>query len=160
TAVDQRLGGFPIGQFPNQSQGAFALNGNIKISAVSGPTLVSTTVYAAVASPNRQLRAIYKTTTGGQSWAATASPGNYMASQGDYANAIYAVNAQTVYVGGFESNAATHLGQFFVSVNGGGNWTDISVGSPSSGPHTAYHAITVDGAGRVYAGTDGGLWRR
>src|SRR5262249_19843040 len=43
TAVDQRLGGFPIGQFPNQSQGAFALNGNIKISAVSGPTLVSTT---------------------------------------------------------------------------------------------------------------------
>ncbi len=163
-SVDQRSSsGTPLGQFliPVQPSGtppqpAIALNGNIKLSAVAGTYLNTSTVYASVATPNRTLRGLYVTNNGGQTWTQVTVP-SYMAAQGDYANAILAVTAQQVFVGGYEQNPTTHLGNVLRTLDGGANWVDFS--NSGFGPHTGIHSFFRDSSGRILVGTDGGVWR-
>lgn len=147
TAVDARSGS----QFPAGSS-----LGNIKLDAVGGSTLITTTVYASTASSSGSLTAVYKTTDGGHTWAAATSPGNYMFNLGGYANAILA-SGTTIYVAGYEANSSTHAQHIFRSTDSGSNWTDISKDSSGNGPHTGTHALALVG-GRLFTGTDGGLW--
>ena len=161
TSVDARSSGeFPIGQFgiPSIPQLPVQRYGNIKIAAIAGATLASSTVYAAVSSPSGALFGIFKTSSGGQSWAlVTTAPPNYMLNQGQYSNAIVAVNANNVYVGGYETNFNTNDGSIYHTVDGGTTWTDVTIDSKLNGPHIGDHAFTFVG-GRLYVGTDGGLW--
>ncbi|MCI0461199.1 MAG: Ig-like domain repeat protein [Gemmataceae bacterium] len=128
------------GNFP-----ARANAGRIQISA-SGST-----VYAAVTnSSGGALLDIQKSTDGGATWTAMASPGNYLGSQGQYASAVL-TSGSTVYVGG--------QNQISVSTDGGANWTNITVDAGGNGPQGFFHALAFDGAGHVIAGTDGGVWQ-
>jgi len=125
------------------------------------------TVYAAIARPGpplsnfNSLYRIMKTVNGGESWSAVADPGglcpdagenlNYLASAGDYHNAIAVdpTNADRVYAGGICLIAST---------NGGQSWSAIATGE-TQGPHRDHHALVFDGAGRLLDGNDGGVWR-
>ncbi|MFO0880161.1 MAG: Ig-like domain repeat protein [Gemmataceae bacterium] len=169
TVVDARSGSeFPMGQFavPNPSPTGSApipevpFNGNIKIAAVAGTYLSTSTVYATVSNPQGGLRGVYRTTTGGQSWGAVgATLPNFLSSQGAFANAITIDprNGQEVRWGGYESDSNTHDWNIIGSSSGGSNWFNLSVQN-GNGPHAGVHFLTYDYAGRLYAGTDGGIW--
>ena len=167
TGVDNRSSGeFPIGQFgipndsPNPPVPAVDQYGNIKISAVAGATLATSTVYAAVTNPNGGLYGIFKTSTGGQTWGLVTSPPNYMLNQGNYASSIVALSATNVYVGGYELNFPPNgnTGIVYHTVNGGSSWTDVSVDVKGDSPHAGVHALVPSGS-QLYAATDGGLFR-
>jgi autotransporter-associated beta strand protein len=159
---------------------------NISFTGFLNPTFTQVTIYAAVTSTydydpldrgigdpfdganEGTLLTIYKSTDGARQWAAVkALPNNYMGTNsssssalGWYASSIVATSPTTVFVGGQEASSA-HNSFIFQTSDGGGSWTDISASSttPSVGPHTAVHTMTVDGSGRVVIGTDGGVWR-
>ena len=85
-----------------------------------------------------------------------AQPGEYLFDLGDYANAIVAQNANIVYVGGVDQASGTSF--VYRTANGGTTWTDISsVGG--IGPNTYVHSMSLDSAGNLIVGTDGGVWR-
>jgi len=125
------------------------------------------TVYAAIARPGpplsnfNSLYRIMKTVNGGQRWNAVADPGglcpdagenlNYLASAGDYHNALGVdpANADRVYAGGV---------CLIASSNGGQSWSAIATGE-TRGPHRDHHALIFDAAGRLLDGNDGGAWR-
>src|SRR5262249_11260794 len=107
------------------------------------------------------LKSIYVSTNGGKTWSAVSSvPSNYVGSQGNYNNAILAVNASSVYVGGMESNNSTHVGEvLFTSGGFGSAATDISVDSAANGPGRSVHALVKARLGRILVATDAGIWR-
>lgn len=164
--VDQRGGGFPRGQFAQWETDtnsfnptASPFNGNIKIAAVAGATLATTTVFAVTAAPVRTLNNIYRTLDGGKTWNSLAAPPNNTIAQWDYANTILAVDSNNFFLGSYETNAGTHVQHLF-QVSGAGIYQDISVDGLGNGPHTGDHALTRDAQGRLLVGTDGGVWRR
>ena len=165
TGVDSRSGGFPRGAtgnpfgVPVPSNAPyipeFPIYGNIKLSVVPGPTLNTGTVYASASTPDGQLRGVLVTRNGGQTWnPTTAQPPNYLYTTGNFANAILAVDANTVIVGGQGVNAAGAQ-TILLTTNGGASWADIS----GSGPHAGIHGLSLDNQLRVLVSTDGGLWR-
>ena len=173
TDPDQgRTTGFPRGTFRQQSGssvvGGTPVNGTIKIGAAIDGNLYSTggsgrfnqiVLYAAVANPNGSLRAIYRSTNGGRDWSnVTANLPNYLFTLGSFSNALLVVDANTVYIGGQGVDAQGNQ-TVWVTTNGGGSWTNISVGANGAGLHAGSHHITRDGAGRILVSTDGGLWR-
>ena len=149
------------------------LNGNIKLAAATGAILVNgvdkyinggdlntSTIYAAVSSPDGRLRNVFVTHTGGQSWAAvTGTLPSSLYSVGNFSNAILAVDANTVFLGGQGIDAAGTQ-TILMTTDGGATWTDVSVGPNGSGPHAGMHSFTRDIQGRLLVSTDGGLWRR
>lgn len=137
-------------------------NGVIKLTAVQTGLpadvldqkswLTVTTIYAAITNPTTgALLEIQKSTDGGQTWAATTAPSNYMGSLGYYDTTILATDSNTVYVAGASGILRT--------TDGGSTWTDVTTDSSGNGPYQAFHALAVDASGRVIAGTDGGVWR-
>lgn len=148
--------GFPSGSFT----GGAARNGNIKTVVIEAPILNSTTLYAAITNPvNGALLEIQKSTNGGKTWAAVNFPVNYQGNAGFYNSTIVAFDAQTVYVGGRETNAGTHIEQIWQTTNGGASWTDITNINIPDAPRSNAHTMTLDSSGRLLVGTDGGLWR-
>ncbi len=138
-----------VGGFPT-ARGA----GTIKIAVAGG------TLYAASATTGGVLLDIQTSTDGGATWMAVpTAPSNYLGTQGNYDNAIVAVNASTVIVGGEETSAVTHAGHVLETTDGGMTWTDISVDTAGNGPHTNEHALVVDPNGNVIDANDGGVWR-
>jgi hypothetical protein len=165
TTSDARAGGFPRGTFavPNPGSGnppvpEVALNGNIKLAAVpiantTGTELVTSTVYAAVSTPEGTLRGIFKTVTGAQSWAAVTTP-SYLYAVGNFSNAILAMNANTVFIGGQGLNAAGPQ-TILMTTDGGTTWTDVSFDINGNGPHAGIHSFARDSLGRLLVATDG-----
>lgn len=157
--------------FPTGSVTPPTNNGNIKFTVIPpagpanyppavSPLLDNVTIYASVSLPNGALRAVYKSTNGGKTYSALTLPSNFLSNVGNYANAIYAANANTVYVGGTAANAnvATQSGQIYVSTDGGTNWNDLS-SRGGVGPHVSQHSIIPDSNGNLLFGNDGGLWQ-
>jgi autotransporter-associated beta strand protein len=170
---DESAGEFPTGSFPPVFP-PVPRDGTIKITVVgSGGSLSTVTLYAAITVPNSnlanaqgQLLEVLASSDGGQSWAPTTTPSPYLglntgvtAAQGNISTSILAMSASTVFVGGEESNAATHTGQILETTDGGMSWTDISIGADGNGPHSGQHTMTLDTLGRLLVGTDGGIWR-
>jgi autotransporter-associated beta strand protein len=123
------------------------------------------------------LRWVQRSANGGRDWAAVAGTGlgDYLAGPptpgfteartfnfgnptklGSYNNAILAVSAGQVYVGGTVNNNGTQAGQIFVSNDSGANWADLSVNA--GGPHTSQHDIVLSGNQLLFL-NDGGIWR-
>jgi autotransporter-associated beta strand protein len=150
-----------IGDFPKAADGG----GSDPISAETHASTIKlaaagTTVYAAVTEgATGALLQIYKSTNQGANWSKVSKlPANYMGDQGDYDSAIAAASDNVVYVGGQEADPSTHLQQVFVSKDGGGTWSDISVDFNGNGPHTDHHGMAIDAKGRLIDGNDGGVW--
>lgn len=121
-------------------------NYNIKVAG-SGST-----VYAAITRFGGDLFEVRKSTDGGLSWTDNVTPTQaYMGTVGNFASAILARSADTVYVASDD--------MFLVTTDGGSNWADLGVGDDGNGPHGRFHAMWLDGNGKVLVGTDGGLWR-
>ena len=170
TSDARNANGFPKGQFavPNPGGGnpsvpEVALNGNIKIAGVpiantTGTELVTSNLYAAVSTPEGRLRSIYVTRNGGQSWAAVTTPSS-LYSVGNFSNAILAVNANTVFIGG-QGISAAGAQTILMTTDGGTTWVDVSVDSNLEGPHAGIHSFSLDSTGRLLVSTDGGVWRR
>jgi autotransporter-associated beta strand protein len=167
-------------EFPTAAEGD-AANGEVKLSAVGGGTVSTTTVYAITtdlgdpALPPEEggygLNGVFFSATGGLAWSNVT--GNLktgvegpLYTEGDYAIAIAAdPNAPgTVYVGGTipEDMLATGAGQIFKSTVSGTTWSDISTDTAGDGPHSGQHAFVVvsHGAeeGDLLAGGDGGIF--
>ena len=164
TGVDARNSSeFPVGVFPvpyiqNQSPiPANPLNGTIKLGAIAGGTLNSSTVYALVSTPTGLLRGVYVTTTGGQKWAATAEqPTNVLGSEGNYAITLL-VSGGTIYVAGEGDKSGDGVDEIQESTNGGASWTDISTDSGGNRPAISEHVVYQGGKGLMVGG-DGGIW--
>jgi autotransporter-associated beta strand protein len=149
-------------EFPNGG----ARNSTIRI-ATAGDT-----IYAAITDPaTGGLLEIQKSSDGGKTWkATTVKPPNYLGSQGDYDSTLVAVDANTVYMGGVESNDTVNYtqGEVYVTTDGFGatkNLTDISIDSKNNGPHSDFHAMALDVPPdpslkpTLVIGSDGGVWR-
>src|ERR1043166_7086199 len=100
---------------------------------------------------------IRKSTDGGQTWPADPLAGGRGFCSGqcsyDMPIAVDPNNANVVYIGGqIASTCGRLLG---ISTDGGNTFA-----TDSSGLHADNHAIVFDGAGNVFTGTDGGVWKR
>jgi hypothetical protein len=132
----------PITAFPS-----FAMRAEI---GVSGNTL-----YAAPADGSYQVPTIYKSTDGGDNWAATTGQptSGWASQQGWYALTvnINPSDPNQCIVGGLDN---------FKTTNGGASWTKISawVGTTGQYVHADQHkALWYDGGNKLIFGCDGGV---
>jgi hypothetical protein len=99
---------------------------------------------------------VRKSTDGGVTWSAPLAGGRgFCAGQCTYDMpiAVDPSNANNVYIGGQTSSTCGRLvGQ---STDGGATFA-----ADSNGLHADDHTIVYDGAGNVYTGNDGGIWKR
>jgi autotransporter-associated beta strand protein len=156
-------------EFPTNLVTGNFIEGNIKITVFTDPSITTDTIYAAVAQTSRAGGGLWGIWTAvnlipapGLSWAAIANqPPNYMGFQGFFDSAIYTPDGAQLYVGGQESDPTTHAGHVYYTPDGGAtaSWLDISVDSQGQGPHTDEHALTMDASGNIIDGNDGGVWR-
>lgn len=120
---------------------------NIRLS-VSGST-----IYAALTDTFLDIfKSIQQSVDGGVLWTTFTPPSNYQGNNGIYASAI--TGTGPIYVGGTDANGSSYVLRF-----SGGIWSPISVDSAGNGPHTDILTLTLDSAGNLLAGTDGGIWR-
>jgi hypothetical protein len=120
---------------------------------------------ACVTSPNgtAQGGAIRNSTDGGVTWS-----GQMAAGQGfcggqcfyDMPIAVDPNNANLVYIGGQirSTQSAPCSGVALSATDGGANTNSFA--NDSSGLHADDHALVFDGAGNIYCGNDGGIWKR
>jgi hypothetical protein len=110
-----------------------------------------------------QQGAIRKSTDGGVTWSAQLAAGQgYCATQCDYDMpiAVDPTNANLVYVGGqiFDSQSAPCSGVVRKATDGAAAGSSFS--NDSNGLHADDHALVFDGAGNIFTGNDGGVWKR
>lgn len=121
--------------------------------------VAGTTLYALPSNVSDLTPTIYKSTDGGDNWAATATspPGTAVeptinGGQGwyDLAIGVDPANANNVIAGGLN---------FYRSVDGGATWSQITrwVGTAFSYVHADHHTVTWNGS-QVLVGTDGGIF--
>jgi autotransporter-associated beta strand protein len=155
--------GQPAGEFPTGATGS-AVNGNIKIVAVAVDIFPQDNVlYAAISTPFNGasgLLEIVKSTTGGQSWAATANqPPNYMGIEGYQVNAIALVNPNTVYVAGEPPTPTSQTMEVYETPDGGTTWNDVSLDTNNDGPGYDEHAMAIDANGNLVMASGAGVFR-
>jgi hypothetical protein len=114
-------------------------------------------VFAAVSTTNDTLKGVYQTTDGGNSWTTTRplAP-NFLKNNGQYTLAIGAAGRQ-IYLGG-TPNPTTKTAGVYV-LNSAGKWQSLDKGANNVAPHWDFHAFAFGPDGRVYAATDGGVYR-
>jgi trimeric autotransporter adhesin len=119
--------------------------------ACSGNTLLALPSNASTS----DVATLYRSTDGGNTWAATGTTPVFSSGQGWYcmAAAIDSSNTNTMIVGSLDAYKTT---------DGGANWTKISTWASFSGQyvHADHHAIIIYKRGaenRVLFGTDGGV---
>ena len=110
------------------------------------------TVYALIANDSYTIDGFYRTTNGGSNWAAIGLPGGDIGGQGFY-NINVAVDPTTpniVFLSGISLWKATR--------NAAGTWSFSDVGGVF---HPDNHALAFDPTNnlRVYAGSDGGIYK-
>jgi photosystem II stability/assembly factor-like uncharacterized protein len=129
--------------------------------ALAISTSSPTTVYVGISktiSSGAGLLGVYRTTNGGASWSLRASSPNFYGGQGWYNNvlAVHPTNSNTVYAAGID---------LYKSTDGGTSWSQLTYWSYSPGNsqyvHADHHAFAFHPSdfNKVFAGTDGGLFR-
>ncbi|HYV24698.1 MAG TPA: hypothetical protein VE969_05625 [Pyrinomonadaceae bacterium] len=114
--------------------------------------------------------AVRKSTDGGITWSTQLTGGGGFCSGQCFYDMPIAVdpnNADLVYIGG---QAASTCGGVVRKATDGGNIVPAPSPSPtpipnsfvqdSTGLHADNHALVFDGAGNIYCGNDGGIWKR
>ncbi|HEV3164036.1 MAG TPA: hypothetical protein VGZ22_08395, partial [Isosphaeraceae bacterium] len=172
TAVGTPLGSAANGIYKTTDGGAtWAAAGNAPTGVKFGRIAIAISpssplvLYASYSDPATQgLSQMLVTKDGGKTWNATQGfPPNYLGGQAFYdtALAVDPTNPSIVYAAGSFNgfNANGFIGQIIVSRDGGGSWSDITVGVDGNGVHPDHHALAFDSAGRLLDGNDGGIWR-
>lgn len=129
-----------------------------RISVAAAPSNPSTLyAMAAAVSSATDLLGVYKSTDGGATWAAVASPSaSFLGGQGFYNHMILIdrLNPSIVYLGGQLS--------LVKSTNGGGSWATMTDWLAQNGKpyvHADFHCGAQDPNGTLYVGTDGGIFK-
>jgi hypothetical protein len=154
---------------PTFSQTKFLATG-VRTSLAINKTGSVVTVYAATSETPKNTTgcttsgsgAIYKSITGGATWPDTTQTGGGQLTGGggfcagqcfyDMPIAVDPNDANTVFIGGQTSTTCGRLvGR---STDGGNTFPSIS-----SGLHADDHALVFDGAGNIYTGNDGGVFK-
>ncbi len=110
------------------------------------------------------LYGMYKTTDGGTNWTHLTNTPNYLRSQGWFDNCIiiHPTNTLICYAGGVFPFGVGDYGMI-KTVDGGANWTDITIGSTGQGTnnqlHPDHHCLAIESDGTLWVGCDGGLWK-
>jgi hypothetical protein len=93
------------------------------------------------------------------SWTSMDAP-SFVGSQGNFDLAIGISPTSQVYIGGvsYPSDGRAYYGIFQAAV-GSTSWRAIDAGANGIWPHTDDHAFAFTPDGKVYLGTDGGIWR-
>lgn len=128
----------------------------VTVYAATSETPVNTTGCTTVGSG-----AIYKSVNGGATWSAQLTGGGGFCSGQcfyDMPIAVDPTDANHVYIGGQASS--TCGGVVRQATDGGNGVGSNSFKSDSSGLHADDHALVFDGAGNIYCGNDGGIWKR
>ena len=105
--------------------------------------------------------AIRKSTDGGATWSSQLTGGGgFCAAQCSYDMpiAVDPNDANVVYIGG--QTASTCGGVVRKAIDGGNGSSGNSFVNDSTGLHADDHALVFDGAGNIYTGNDGGVWKR
>jgi Calx-beta domain len=105
--------------------------------------------------------AIHKSTDGGTTWSGQLTGGGGFCSGQCFYDMPIAVDpndANLVYIGG--QTSSTCGGVVRKATDGGNGVSGNSFASDSSGLHADNHALVFDGAGNIYSGNDGGIWKR
>ncbi len=140
--------------------------GRVDISVVPAPGLAQQqTVYAAIANHDAgwTLNGIYRSNDGGASWARLTSPGSNCAGQCYYNLTVAAdpknpdrMFAGLTYLNRYTSNVPTRIGY----ANPGTTGCPYSAtGTTTNCIHVDFHALTYDASGRLWVGSDGGVYR-
>ena len=180
--------------------GASANNGDIKLAIVQPPPTNAAgqntdgaywvTGYASVPNsgelPNGTptfsaqagdlLNIMFSLSASGYGWVAIPGAPDFMNGQGNYDNAIVAVDATTFYVGGGSAEPASLVSSVenptdMVYEYSNGIWTNLTQDVNLNSPHNAVHALVIAGptqfddatneyvtSGNILTGTDGGIW--
>jgi autotransporter-associated beta strand protein len=123
------------------------------------PPSAPSTLYAMIVSTSGQLLAVRKSTDGGRNWNASVNtPPNMLLGLGLTNNAIAVdpANPNIVAIGG--TGNPTGINHVYLSTDGGGAWTDISIRS-GNGPHGGGHGMAFDRDGQLVYVNNGGVWR-
>lgn len=141
------------GNFP-----AGAANGviTLAISATNPKEVV-----ASVSGTNNDLKYLQQTTDAGATWNALASVPDYINVQGFYNNAvaISPTDQNVIFASGTVDYAKGGVRGIVETRDGGKTWTDLTIDSAGTEPHSDHHALTFDASGRLLEGNDGGIWR-
>jgi Calx-beta domain-containing protein len=105
--------------------------------------------------------AVRKSTDGGTTWSGQLTGGGGFCSGQCFYDMPVAVDpndVNLVYIGGQVSS--TCGGVTRKATDGGNGAVGNSFAGDSSGLHADNHALVFDGAGNIYCGNDGGIWKR
>ncbi|HYW72143.1 MAG TPA: DUF4214 domain-containing protein [Pyrinomonadaceae bacterium] len=106
--------------------------------------------------------ALHKSTDAGVNWgAALAAGAGFCGGQCfyDMPIAVDPNDANHVYIGGSTAPTQTSCGGIVKQATDGAA-ASSSFAQDSSGLHADNHALVFDGAGNIYCGNDGGIWKR
>lgn len=143
---------------------------NMRVSLAINKAGSTVTVYAATSETPTNTTgcttatsgAIRKSVDGGVTWPAAQLTGGGGFCSGqcfyDMPIAVDPNDANHVYIGG--QAASTCGGVVRQATDGGNGVSGNSFKSDSSGLHADDHALVFDGAGNIYCGNDGGIWKR
>jgi len=145
----------------------FSLANAIRTSLAINKTGSTVTIYAATSeTPNVSgsctsvnSGAVRKSTDGGVTWSAQLPGGQgFCAGQCfyDMPIAVDPNDANHVYIGGSVTSSCGGIAR--QATDGGA--ASNSFAQDSSGLHADDHALVFDGAGNIYCGNDGGIWKR
>ena len=148
---------------------------NIRISLAINKSGSNVTVYAGTSETPTNTSgctslnsgAVRKSTDGGITWSGQLTGGGGFCSGQclyDMPIAVDPNDANLVYIGGQTSSTC---GGIVRKATDGGNFVPVPPNPPmnsfsndSSGLHADDHALVFDGAGNIYCGNDGGIWKR
>ncbi len=123
--------------------------------SVSNPNVV----YTAMTDDSSNLRGLYRSADGGNSWTLKDNTPNFPFPQGwyDFFLGIDPTNENTVYAGGvFPTYTPAGVVK---TTDGGDSWTDITIGALGGQVHPDQHAVAFGPEGTVWVGCDGGVWK-
>ncbi|MFQ5495531.1 MAG: WD40/YVTN/BNR-like repeat-containing protein, partial [Phycisphaerae bacterium] len=135
------------------------LTGLSRILVAVAPSNPSTVYTAIVASDQRNLLGLFKSTDAGDTWVLKPDTPNFTSPQGwyDMFLGVDPANENIVYAGGVFPTFA--VAGIIKSTDGGDTWTDITIGAFGGQVHSDQHAIAFGPTGTIWVGCDGGVWK-
>ena len=122
-------------------------------------------VYAAFSAPTQgtasgHLLGFFRSIDGGASWSRELNTPDFMNGNGWACDVLATdpTNPNRVYAASTGSDGQFLADAILRSDNGGASWVNIGVGANGTGPRIDHHALAFDALGRLWDGSDGGVY--
>ena len=122
-------------------------------------------VYAAFGNPTQgaafgHLVGFFRSTDGGASWSQQLNTPDFMNGNGWACDVLATdpADPNRVYAASTGSNGQFLADAIVRSDNGGASWVNIGFGANGIGPRIDHHALAFDALGRLWDGSDGGVY--